>query len=121
VQFIISGNRPQPKKWATYPPYILFDGRPNETYTPNAWQRIGVVSQSFEKYISKKGQKDIDNSTFERMKTVVDSLHAQGKKVRFWATADQKSVWKALAKMGADFINTDKPRKLRRFLIKFKK
>jgi alkaline phosphatase len=55
------------------------------------------------------------------MKTVVDSLHAQGKKVRFWATADQKSVWKALAKMGADFINTDKPRKLRRFLIKFKK
>ncbi len=116
VQFIISGNRPKPEKWTTYPTFIQFDGRPNETYTPNAWQRVGIISQSFEKYASQKGQKDIDNMTFEKMKSVVDSIHAQGKKVRFWATADKKSVWKALAKMGVDFINTDKPRRLRQFL-----
>ena len=116
VQFIISGNRPKPEKWTTYPTFIQFDGRPNEIYQPEAWQRVGIVSQSFEKYISKKGQKDIDNSTFDKMKFVVDSIHAQGKKVRFWATADKKRVWKTLAKMGADFINTDKPRRLKRFL-----
>ncbi len=116
VQFIISGNRPKPEKWATYPTFIQFDGRPNEIYQPEAWQRVGIVSQSFEKYTSKKGQKDIDNSTFDKMKSVVDSIHTQGKKVRFWATADRKSVWKALAKMGADFINTDKPRRLKSFL-----
>ena len=116
VQFIISGNRPKPEKWVTYPTCILFDGRPNETYTPNEWQRVGIVSQSFEKYISKKGQKNIDNLTFEKMKVVIDTIHAQGKKIRFWATVDKKKVWKALVKMGADFINTDKPKALKRFL-----
>ena len=116
VQFIISGNRPKPEKWAIYPAFIQFDGRPNEIYTPETWQRVGIVSQSFEKYIGKKGQKDIDNATFEKMKAVVDGIHAQGKKVRFWATADKKSVWKALAKMSVDFINTDKPRRLKSFL-----
>jgi alkaline phosphatase len=116
IKFVISGNRPKPERWQYYPIYIQFDGRPTETYTPAEWQRIGIVSQSFDKYTSQKGQKSMDNATFDRMKAAVDSIHAQGKKVRFWATPDKKSVWKALAKMGVDFINTDKPKRLKRFL-----
>ncbi len=119
VQFIISGNRPPLEKWATYPSFIQFDGRPNEIYTTETWQRVGIVSQSFDKYTFQKGQKEIDNSTFEKMKSMVEAMHTQGKRVRFWATPDTKSVWKALTKMGVDFINTDKPKRLKTFLNKY--
>ncbi len=115
VQFIISGNRPRPEKWSSYPDFILFDGRPSEHYTPEQWQRIGMVSQSFGSY-AKLGQKDIPQETFDKMKVVVDAVHAHNKKVRFWATPDTEGVWQVLAKMGVDFINTDTPQALRAFL-----
>lgn len=115
IQFVISGNRPNPEKWSSYPRFIQFDGRPSENYTPEQWQRIGMVSESFGKY-SKLGQKDIPQETFVKMKTTVDAVHAQNKKIRFWATPDSKDVWQALAKMGVDFINTDRPTALRIFL-----
>jgi alkaline phosphatase len=116
VKFVISGNRPKAIQWQSYPSYIQFDGRPTESYSHEQWQRVGMVSQSFDKFVSKKGQKDIDLATMTRLKGVIDSIHAQGKRVRFWATADKKKVWQALAKLQVDFINTDKPKALRRFL-----
>lgn len=115
VQFVISGNRPQPEKWSSYSHFIQFDGRPSENYTPEQWTHIGMVSQSFGKN-AKLGQNDIPQETFDKMKTVVDAVHAHNKKVRFWATPDSKAVWETLAKMGVDFINTDTPTALRAFL-----
>lgn len=117
IQFVISGNRPRPDKWSSYPHFIQFDGRPNENYTPEQWERIGMVSESFGKY-AKLGQKDIPQETFDKMKTIVNAVHAQNKKVRFWATPDTEGVWEALAKMGVNFINTDSPMALRSFLNK---
>ncbi len=119
IQFVISGNRPLSAKWSSYPTFIQFDGRPYESYTPEQWERIGMVSESFGKY-AKSGQKDIPQDTFNKMKTVVDAIHAHKKKVRFWATPDANEVWEALAKMGVDFINTDTPTALRVFLDKIK-
>ena len=117
VKFVISGNRPRPEKWVTYPPFIQFDGRPSETYTPEQLQRVGMVSESFGKF-STFGQKDITEAIFHKMKTIVDTVHAQGKQVRFWATPDTETIWKILANMGVDFINTDTPKALRLFLNK---
>ncbi len=117
IQFVISGNRPLPDKWSSYPNFIQFDGRPSENYTPEEWKRIGMVSQSFGSY-TKFGQKDINQETFDKMKATVDAIHAKKKKVRFWATPDSKAVWDALAKMDVDFINTDTPTALRAFLNK---
>lgn len=48
IKFVISGNRPRSETWATHPSYIQFDGRPFETYSLEAWQRIGIVSDNFE-------------------------------------------------------------------------
>lgn len=115
VQFVISGNRPPPEKWSSYPRFIQFDGRPSENYTTQQWTHIGMVSESFGKY-AKLGQKDIPQDTFDKMKMVVDAVHAQNKKARFWATPDTEGVWEALAKMDVDFINTDSPTALRAFL-----
>jgi alkaline phosphatase len=90
VKFVISGNRPSPQKWTTYPLFIQFDGRPTENYTPEQWQHIGMVSESVGKYLSQKGQKTINQEVYDKMKSVVDELDGQGKKVRFWATPDKR-------------------------------
>jgi alkaline phosphatase len=115
IQFIISGNRPPPEKWSSYPHFIQFDGRPSENYTSEQWAYIGMVSESFGKY-AKLGQKDIPQETYDKMKMVVDAVHAQKKKIRFWATPDTEGVWKLLMEMKVDFINTDSPTDLRTFL-----
>ena len=78
-------------------------------------QWIGMISESFGKF-STFGQKDIPEATFEKMKTIVDTVHAQGKKIRFWATPDSELIWKTLVDMGVDFINTDTPEALSVFL-----
>jgi alkaline phosphatase len=116
VIFLISGNRPLPQKWVSYPSIIQFDGRPTENYTPEQWARVGLVSADFKKYTPEKDKKISQSTVFESMKKMVETAHAKGKKTRFWGTDDSKKVWKTLIKMGADFINTDKPKKLNAFL-----
>ncbi|MBL7813933.1 MAG: phosphatidylinositol-specific phospholipase C/glycerophosphodiester phosphodiesterase family protein [Saprospiraceae bacterium] len=116
VQFVISGNRPRPEKWSNYPSFILFDGRPYETYTSEQWQRVGLVSDNFSRYADAATSNSINSTTFDKMKAMVDGVHAKGKKVRFWATPDTDTVWKNLVNLNVDFINTDSPEALSKFL-----
>jgi alkaline phosphatase len=113
---VISGRRPNSDKWATYPKFILFDGRPYENYSDEAWTHVGMVSDNFKSYTSLTN-KDIGTpSVFSKLKTMVDAVHAKGKKVRLWETADTQAVWAKLKELGVDFINTDNPVALKAFL-----
>ncbi len=116
INIVISGNRPKPMVWLNYPNYIQFDGRPTETYMPEQGQRIGLMSANYKQYESEKEKKITNPIVFQKMKTMVETAHKQGKKVRFWGTADTKKEWKRLMALGVDFINTDVPNKLKRFL-----
>ena len=121
ILFLISGNRPKPENWLSYPSFIQFDGRPTETYTPEQWQKVGLVSDSFKNYTN-ENQKDIkEEVVFQKMKTMIEASHNRGKKVRFWATSDDPSVWRALMSLGVDFINTDVPKNLKKFVGKARK
>lgn len=116
VQFVISGNRPKPDKWASYPKYILFDGRPYEEYTTEQWERVGMVSDNFKNYIGPK-KLEIDHpAVIAKLKELVKNIHAKEKKIRLWETADNRDVWSALVKLGVDYINTDTPEALKLFL-----
>ena len=51
----------------------------------------------------------------------VEQAHAQGRKVRFWATLDQpgparERLWTTLRKIGVDYLNTDDLQGLSAFL-----
>ncbi|MFC3885756.1 hypothetical protein ACFOU2_20675 [Bacillus songklensis] len=55
------------------------------------------------------------------MNTIVSTAHANGQKVRFWATPDtaspqREAIWHELLKAGVDFINTDDLAGLQQFL-----
>ncbi|AWO00970.1 hypothetical protein DLD77_04265 [Chitinophaga alhagiae] len=107
VQLVISGSRPDAALWQNYPPYILFDGLPNASYTAEQLQRIPLFSDNFRSYASWNGRDDLPAQDEANITAVVSKVHALQKKFRFWATPDTNAAWAAMMRLGVDYINTD--------------
>lgn len=107
VQLVISGSRPDAALWQGYPPYILFDGLPNTSYTAEQLQRIPLFSDNFRSYTQWKGQNGLPAQDEAKITAVVNKVHGLQKKFRFWATPDTTTAWAAMMQLGVDYINTD--------------
>lgn len=109
VKVLITGNTPKPEDFKNYPDFIFFDGRPQYDYTPEQLERIGLVSDSFDKYSHWNGKGAIIAPEQEKLNQVINKVHNWGKPVRFWGTPDGVTAWNTFHEMGIDIINTDKP------------
>jgi alkaline phosphatase len=107
IKFVISGNRPAPEEYKLYPSYLSFDYQTVDIW-PADWNKIALVSLPFYKYSFWNGKvvKDFDAEKFSK---IIQEIHAQNKRVRFWATPDTELAWKTFYELGIDFINTDHP------------
>lgn len=109
VKVLITGNTPKPEDFKNYPSFIFFDGRPQYDYTPEQLERIGLVSDSFDKYSQWNGKGAIIAPEKEKLNQVINKVHNWGKPIRFWGTPDGVTAWNTFHEMGIDIINTDKP------------
>ncbi len=116
VKVVLSGNVPPQNEFSRYPAYIYFDGRPDTVYTPEALEKVALISQSFGRYSRWKGEGPLPEQDRELLKQTVDAIHQKGKKVRFWATPDTETAWKALMDLRVDYLNTDRIEALAAFL-----
>ena len=107
VKIVVSGNTPAPENFDKYPAFIYIDGRPEVTYTTKQLERIGLISQSFQKYTRWNGEGDLPEKDKNTVSKVVQEIHDLGKKVRFWATPDNIHTWKTMMELQVDFLNTD--------------
>jgi len=105
---VVSGNTPLPQNFGDYPLYIYFDGRPEIIYTTQQLERIGLISQTFQKYTKWNGEGPLPDKEKKSIVKVIDQTHTTGKKIRFWATPDNINTWKTLMLLGVDYLNTDK-------------
>lgn len=112
IQLVISGDRGTSSKWPSYPPYILFDGRPNEIYDSASLHRVAFISDSYFNYAAKH------DST--RIQQLVKKVHGMGKLLRLWGTPDNPDSWKWQHQAGIDIINTDKAEECRNYFSKHK-
>jgi alkaline phosphatase len=107
VKIVISGSRPAPLAFATYPNWIYFDGELHADYPAVAVNKIEMLSDNFRHYSLWNG---IDTLP-AKDKLVLEALIAKGhrlhKKVRFWNAPDSNSSWKVFMELGVDYINTD--------------
>jgi len=117
VIFVITGNRPPPEKWASYPDYILFDGNAGTDYSENELKKIAMLSGNFASYASWKGTGIPDSTTIRRLTKISSQAHDQGKRIRFWNAPDNAEGWLFLISIGADWINTDHIDELSLFLL----
>lgn len=116
VKVVVSGNVPAPDQFSQYPDWLQFDGRPEMAYTPEQLAHVGLISQAFPYYTRWNGKGLIVKKERARIQAVIQQVHRQGKKIRFWATPDNINTWKTLMNMGVDYINTDQIAALGHFL-----
>lgn len=110
VRVIITGSRPDPKEFHTYPAFISFDGFLDVNYTDEQLKRVAFFSEPFFNYSKWKadGQALTDQDRDVIVKAVTRA-HDMGKSIRFWASPDNVVAWKTLRELGVDIINTDNP------------
>jgi alkaline phosphatase len=104
-RIVISGNRPKPSQYIESPAWITFDGRSDERFPTN---KVVLESESMLKFGFWNGQGPIPATLKEKLKNYVDQVHANGRKVRLWATPDSLLGYQALLDIGVDYIGTDK-------------
>lgn len=116
IRFVITGGRPVPEKYSSYPSFIWFDGNLGETYPADALPKIAMLSADFHKYAAWNGKSNIPEKEVARLRPLIEQAHALGKPVRFWASPDIINAWYQLMKLQVDFLNTDRITELSAFL-----
>lgn len=109
LKLIISGNRPKPEDYSTYPEWIFFDYQSKTLTSDLPWEKIGMVSLSFRQFSVWNGKGRIVQAEKTKLEEFITLVHSFQRPVRFWASPDSKSAWKAFYDMGVDYINTDQP------------
>lgn len=115
---LISGNRPLPVNYSQYPAFIFFDDDLVHAHTKEQWARVGLVSLQFSLFSTWKGTGAIPEKDEDRLRRVINRVHAAGKGIRFWDAPDTLNSWKELMKLGVNIIGTDKVEELSRLLTK---
>jgi hypothetical protein len=77
-----------------------------------------LSSAKYSSILSWNGKGKPDPEEYQRLVSLVNTAHQQGKRVRLWASPENENVWNMLLKAGVDLINTDELRKLQIFLLK---
>lgn len=116
VRVTITGNRPDPTKFKVYPGIVFFDGNISLKYDVEQLKRVGIYSENLGNYTSWKGTEAIPAKEELRLKTIIDSVHNIGKRIRFWNAPDSPTAWKKLMSLKVDYLNTDHIPELSDFL-----
>lgn len=116
IQLVISGERPAPSTWGQFDEIFYFDGRLDEKIPADLQERMPLISDSFRKFSLWNGLGKLPTHEYKKVDAFVQAVHAQGKKVRFWATPDNRTVYAHLIKLQVDWLGTDKIDQLASYL-----
>ena len=116
LQIVISGNRPDPTNFASYPSCIWFDGVLDMHYSKEAMTRIAMLSDDLKKYTRWDGNGTIPARELNKLQGLVAYAHQLHKPVRFWGAPDFMDAWYQFIQLHVDFINTDSIKALSAFL-----
>ena len=116
ITIVVSGNRPTPSAFNSYPDFIFFDDDRRRSFTKNEWKRVALVSLPLTRLTRWSGRDKISAEDSVKVKLMIDSVHATGKPIRFWAAPDTSLSWEFQMNVGVDLIGTDKIKELAAFI-----
>ena len=116
VTIILSGNRPQASVAAEKTRYVSIDGRLTDLEGSTSRHLIPLISDNWTKHFQWRGRGPLPVEDKEKLARIVKTTHAQGRKLRFWAVADDEVAWKELLEAGVDVLNTDHLAAMQTFL-----
>ena len=118
VTAIISGNRDRDTMEAQATRYAALDGRITDLNAAVTipTSLIPLVSDNWLFQVGWLGGEEIPADTLALLQGHVESAHAEGRRIRFWASPDTEEVWQVQRDVGVDLINTDDLSGLQAFL-----
>lgn len=121
VEAVISGNRPRAQMEAATTRYSFYDGRSSDLGSGTDADLMPLVSENWTKLFTWQGVGEMPAAERQKLHSYVEHAHADGYRVRFWATNDvagpaRENLWRELRDAGVDHINTDDLAGLQEFL-----
>ena len=121
VTAVISGNRPLATMQAQEKRFSFYDGRSADLTAGKPAGLMPLVSDNWTKLFTWQGVGPMPEAERAKLHAYVAAAHAEGYRVRFWATPDQagparEAIWNELFDAGVDHINTDDLEALQQFL-----
>lgn len=116
VQIVLSGNRPIETMSKQAERLAGLDGRPGDLGKKIPAQLMPIISDNYRNHFKWSGQGEMPADEKAKLLDMVKKVHAEGKKLRFWASPENEQVWQTLRSAGVDLINTDRLEELRKFL-----
>ena len=122
VTDVISGNRDLAAMQAATTRFSFYDGRIGDLGGPLDASIMPLISDNWTKLFTWRGEGDMPAAERARLHEIVDTAHARGQDVRFWATPDvpgraRDALWRELVADDVDVLNTDDLAGLQRFLL----
>ncbi|MCC7333707.1 MAG: phosphatidylinositol-specific phospholipase C/glycerophosphodiester phosphodiesterase family protein [Pirellulaceae bacterium] len=118
VTAIVSGNRPIELITQSSPRFAGIDGRLSDLDSKRPVHLMPLISDNWNMHFSWRGQGEFPAAEREKLEEIVSKSHAEGRRIRLWATVDTPAMWNALREADVDLINTDNLAGLREFLTK---
>ena len=114
ITAIVSGNRPREVMESQRVRYAGYDGRLADLGGGDSPHLIPLISDNWTSHFTWTGEGPMPESERAELERIVDTAHADGQRVRFWATPDapgdaRNALWQVLLDAGVDHINTDGP------------
>lgn len=116
VTVILSGDRPRAMLEAEDVRLAALDGRPEDLTTNPPATLVPLVSDSWRNHFIWGGSGEMPPGEMAKLKEIITTAHAQGRRIRFWASPDLPASWQGQWEAGADLINTDRLRELREWM-----
>jgi alkaline phosphatase len=76
-----------------------------------------IISANFQMIVPWRNGQELSRTQRERLISLVNQIHHENKKLRFWNTRDENIFWELLQDIGVDIIGTDHIQELNQFLI----
>ena len=116
VHVVLSGNRPTVTVRGETRRLVAIDGRPADLDSAVHASLMPLISYNYTHLAKWNGVGEMPAAERDTLQKLSERTHAQGKKLRLWATPEDERVWQALRQVGVDYLNTDQLERLRRFL-----
>ncbi|MEM9412144.1 MAG: hypothetical protein AAGA30_13590 [Planctomycetota bacterium] len=116
IQIIISGNCPRRSILQDPNRLVGIDGRLSDLDSDIDSDSMPLISARWGANFKWRGRTNLTNKESKKLKSFVQKIHAKKQLIRFWATPENRKVWKFLLDNQVDLINTDKIDELKDFL-----
>jgi len=111
VKVFMSGSRPTQEVLDEETKLATLDGRPSDIGKGFSAVVMPVISDSYHSQLKWNGRGEMPESEQQKLKELASKVHAEGKKLRLWASPENPNAWEIFHKLGIDLINTNKPKK----------